>query len=1041
MLTHPVRTDATTVPALLGARAEIEPDRIALVVDHSEEPDGGPDRLTFGQWRTRANSVGHGLLARGVRRGDRIGLHFDGSDWVGFAVAYAAVTSVGAVAVPLPERGTPAQLRDLLDHCAASGLVQGTGDELRPRDGWTATLDDLDRGPAEPVGVLVEPADLAQIIFTSGTTGRPKGVSASHANLTFGLLPRPRRRPLAHSRHFLHAFPLGTNAAQTMLLHALAAQPAALVLPRFDPERFAALVAAYRVGTVFVVPAMAIELLNTGTPQRHDLSSVLLLASTAAPLPGAVARALSAALPDATIVNNYTSTEAAPAHTTVVFDPDRPAALGRPAAGAELLIGDPDGVRLPPGTVGEVYLRSDTLPRAYYGDEDASAAVFRDGWVRMGDLGYLDADGYLHLVDRESDLVKSGAFKVSTPHVEAILHEHPAVADAAVVGVPHETMGTMLAAVVVARTPVEPAELRGWLAERLAPHERPTRLLLVDALPRNDGGKLRKNELRQLFTAATRPEHRTPPATPTEVRLGALWTRVLSAAQVGRDDDFFALGGDSLRATQLATLATESFGVTVPASLAFDQPVLHAQARWLADATPVTRPEQTGTDTVMAYDEVPLSAQQENFFNWMYATDEPRDVGPISVAIRILDDFDPELLRRSLDLLVRRHESLRTVFADAEGRAGRAGGQRAYVRPDCPPRVTVVAADGPDAESRRAHAATIVRTDREHGFDLANGPLVRAVVVRLDADDHVLGLAVHHLVFDGWSMGVLLRELGLVYSALRAGRPVVLPPLPVPYPEAVRWTREQWPRTREFWSRRLDGAPTKIEPFPGRRRAVRLRSDSLEFRLDREAADRLRGFARDRGASTFMVAAAAWVAVLSQFTGAPEIMLMSPVPGRTRPEFEPLLGCLVQSLLLRIDARADPTFDELLERVRSTALDAIDHQYYPYAEFYPRFPNSAWLRFESWGGVTHFPGLDSEPFELPRALDADWPTPNGEPDLGVPELALLEQPDGSISGWLLWNSYAFDRSTMERLAEMLVRLGAYAPDRAGRRLSQLMEAM
>ncbi|WP_121160282.1 AMP-binding protein [Micromonospora pisi] len=1037
----------TTVPALLDARAATEPDRTALIVDGPGGGNNTADELTFDQWRTRAAAVGHGLLGRGVQRGDRIGLRFDGSDWVGFAIAYAAVTSIGAVAVPLPDRANPAQSRDLLDRCAAVGLIHTADAEVPAHQGWTATLDALDHGPAGPVDVPVGPDDLAQIIFTSGTTGPPKGVAASHANLTFGLLPRPRHRPLAHSTHFLHAFPIGTNAAQTMLLNALVARPTALTLPRFDPERFAALVEAYRVGTLFVVPAMAIELLHRATLDRHDLSSVLLLASTAAPLPVPVAIALRTALPGATIVNNYTSTEAAPAHTTLVFDPERPAALGRPAAGAELMISDPDGVRLPPGVVGEVRLRPGTRTRSYYRDPTASAAVFQDGWVRMGDLGYLDAEGYLHLVDRESDVVKSGAFKVSTPHVESTLHEHPAVADAAVVGVPHATMGTMLAAVVVAGEPVDLAELRAFLAQRLAPHERPTRLLLVDALPRNDGGKVRKAELRALFTTRPDPAEApcAPPGSPTEIALAALWSEVLSAPSVGRDDDFFALGGDSLRATQLATLATARFGVTVPASLPFDEPVLTGQARWLAavptlapapapapapEPLPVA-PSAPGVDDVT----VPLSAQQENFFGWMYATEEPRDVGPISVAIRITDEFDPELLTRSLRLLVRRHESLRTVFDSRDGT------HRAYVRADCPPRVTVTPAVGPDHEARQAHATTVVRTDREHGFDLANGPLVRAVVVRLGADDHVLGLAVHHLVFDGWSMGVLLRELGLVYSALRAGRPVVLPPLPVPYPEAVRWTREQWPRTRDYWLRRLYGAPTGIDPFPGRRRAVRLRSDSLEFRLDVTVADRLRGYARDRGASTFMVVAAAWVAVLARFSGAPEIVLMSPVPGRARPEFEPLLGCLVQSLLLRVDAGADPTLDELLDRVRGTALSAIDHQYYPYAEFYPRFPNAAWLRFESWGGVTHFPGLVSEPFELPRALDADWPTPNGEPDLGVPELAMLEQPDGSISGWLLWNSYAFERSTMERLAAMLTRLGAQVPDRVDRPLSQLTEAM
>ncbi|WP_208813917.1 AMP-binding protein, partial [Micromonospora echinofusca] len=577
----------TTVPALLTARAEAEPDQVGLLVPGPQDSD----ELTFARWRSRADSVAHGLLRHGVGRGDRIGLHVGGADWTAFAVAYGAVVSVGAVAVPLPERAAPPQLQDLLERCGASGLIRVAGPDPEPTPipfgGWTALLTDLDEGPAEPVDRRVDPDDLAQIIFTSGTTGTPKGVAASHANLTFGLTPRPRRRPLAHSRHFLHAFPIGTNAAQTMLLHALVARPTAVVLPRFAAAPFAALIERYRIGTVFVVPAMAIELARPDVTHRFDLSSVLLLASSAAPLPAAVARTLQAALPGATIVNNYTSTEAAPAHTTVVFDPDRPAALGRPAAGAELMISDPDGVRLPAGTVGEVRLRSATTPRAYYRDPETSAAVFQDGWVRMGDLGYLDDDGYLHLVDRESDVVKSGAFKVSTPQVEAALFEHPAVGDAAVVGVPHPTMGTMLAAAVVARTPVEPAVLRAFLAERLAPHERPTRLILVDSLPRNDGGKVRKAELRALFTAQAQPTGE-PPTTPVESALCLLWARVLTVARVGRDDDFFALGGDSLKATQLGTLATQAFGVEVPAALVFDQPVLHAQARWL-DAAVATR--------------------------------------------------------------------------------------------------------------------------------------------------------------------------------------------------------------------------------------------------------------------------------------------------------------------------------------------------------------------------------------------------------------------------------------------------------------------
>ncbi|MEV7231099.1 condensation domain-containing protein [Polymorphospora sp. NPDC051019] len=1012
----------TTVPALLAARADDEPDRVALVLD-------GVGTLTFGQWRARADAGAHELRDRGVGRGDRIGLVFGGPDWLDFAVGYAAVTAAGAVAVPLSDR-TPAAA-DLLAGCGATGVLHaGTA----PRGPWwTLHADGLGRtaSPGPPDGD-VRPGDLAQIVHTSGTTGRPKGVAATHANLTFGAAPRPRRRPLAHSDHFVHAFPIGTNAAQTMLVQALTARPAAVVAPRFDADGFAALVARHRAGTVFVVPSMAIDLLRARAAERHDLSDVLLVASTGAALPPAVARDLTTALPGATVVNNYTSTEAAPAHTTVVYDPDRPTALGRPAAGAELRITDQDGVPLPAGATGEVWLRADTVPRTYFGDPAASARVFRDGWVRMGDLGHLDADGYLHLVDRDGDTVKTGGFKVSTLHVESVLFDHPDVADAAVVGLPHATLGAMVAAAVVPGRPVTADALRAHLAERLAPQERPLRLLLVDALPRNDGGKVVRAALRDLF--ARRPDDGDgAPVTAAERTLAALWGRVLGVPSAGRHDDFFALGGDSLKAAQIATLAAAEFGVAVPASVVFDRPVLAAQAGWLAAASaagPAAEIAETATTAAPETNgdggrDMPLTAQQDNFLAWMYATDEPRDPGPISVAIRITDDLDPALLEAALGVLVTRHEALRTVFRAA------GGAPRGHLLADCPPAVTVTAA------ADEAHAARLVCADRELRFGLAQGPLVRAVVVRLGDADHVLGLAVHHLVFDGWSMGVLLRELGLVYSALRTGRRPVLPAPPVPYVEAVAWTRAQWPRTRRYWLDRLDGAPAVVAPFPGRRHAVRLHSDSLEFRVDADAAGRLRSLARDRGASTAMLVTAAWAAVLTGWSGVPDLVVMSPVPGRGRPEFEVLVGCLVQSLPLRIDTGGDPTFADLLDRVRATTLAAVDHQYYPFAEFYARFPAAAWLRFESWGGDPHFPGLISQGFPLPRALDADWPTPDGQPDLGVPELAVVEQPDGSLSGWLLWNSYAFDRSTPRRLAAGLLRLLHALPAGATTPVSEL----
>jgi long-chain acyl-CoA synthetase len=504
-----------TVPAQLAARAGTDPDRVAIETH-------GVGSLTFARWHRDARALAAGLRARGVGRGDRVVLRFGARHWIDFAVAYCGVHLAGAVAVPCPDRLPPAELRYIVENSAAVGLlhasndgpaesVETTADTARARaggrgtqgPGWQCGVDELTAGDVSDLDPP-EPEDLAQILYTSGTTGRPKGVAASHANLTAGATGDPRRRPLAHSAHFLHAFPIGTNAAQTMLRNALDAHPAALNLPHFTPMRFARLVESRRVGTLFLVPSMAIELLESGVLDRFDTSSVLLVGSTAAALSPAVATALAEALPRATIVNSYTSTEAAPAHTTMVFDPARPGSVGRPFD-RSLRITDPGGRPVPAGETGEVWLHS-PYPRSYYGDEAASHQVFRGEWVRMGDIGRLDADGYLYLVDRHQDVIKSGAYKISTLQVESAIHEHPAVREVAVFGVPHPVLGAVVAAALVLRDPLAPLglpDLRGYLAERLAGHELPARVITVDALPRNAGGKVLK---RQLAAQATETE-------------------------------------------------------------------------------------------------------------------------------------------------------------------------------------------------------------------------------------------------------------------------------------------------------------------------------------------------------------------------------------------------------------------------------------------------------------------------------------------------------------------------------------------------------
>ncbi|RKR86142.1 acyl-CoA synthetase (AMP-forming)/AMP-acid ligase II [Micromonospora pisi] len=500
---------ARTVPELLSWRAAAHPDRVAIEVHRVAS-------LTFAEWEAGATAVAAGLHARGLGPGERVGLLFGAAGWVDFAVAYCGVQRAGGVAVPLSDRLATAQVRQALAHCAATTLVHGTEAGTGPAPVWpvpAATVADLVAAGGGSAGTtpvaVARPGDLAQILYTSGATGRPKGVGATHANLTAAAPTHPRRLALGHSDRFLHAFAIGTNAAQTMLFNALTAHPTALTLPQFTPARFARLVEAPGTGTVFVVPSMAIELLNSGALRGRDLSRVQLIGSTAAPLAPAVAARLAATFPNAAIVNYYTSTEAAPAQTTMIFDPARPDAVGRAGPGT-LMIADDQGRALPDGATGQVWLRC-RHPRAYYRDDPASQATFHGEWVRMGDVGRMDAEGYLYLADRHEDVIKSGAFKISTLEIEAALYEHPRIAETAVVGVPHPVLGSTVAAVVVPHPGTPEAEfalpaLRGFLAGRLADYQLPTRVLVVEQLPRNEAGKVLKRQLVSQLAHTQLPE-------------------------------------------------------------------------------------------------------------------------------------------------------------------------------------------------------------------------------------------------------------------------------------------------------------------------------------------------------------------------------------------------------------------------------------------------------------------------------------------------------------------------------------------------------
>ncbi len=569
---------AQVVPDLLRQRAAEAPDAVALRVGRAEA-------LTHGQWEARSNAAAHGLLALGVRPGQPVALLFGNERWADFAVCYLAVHKAGGAAVPLGSRFTGAELDGVLAHAEVAGVVRpadagpavgGTG----AAGAWAAEPAELEAGQAtEPFEVPSRPHDVAEILYTSGTTGSPKGVACSHLSIMAHDLPPDAalsREPGAAPVSFLHAFPIGTQAGQEALRVPLRMTGrVAIALPSFDPDELCALVARHRVARLQLVPAMAQMILTSGAHRGHDVSSVRRVILSSAPAPPALFGRLAEAFPGASVWNAYALTEAGAARTLMEWDPARPTAVGRPVGETEVRIVDEAGRPSPLGEVGEVWLRRRGTPaREYHRDPGATAETFVDGWVRTGDLGHLDADGYLHLVDRKKDIVISGGSNVSSVEVENALYEHPAVVEAAVFGVPHPVLGEDVAAAVVVRSATTERELQDVVRARLAEHKVPHRVVLVDRLPHNPSGKVVKAELRRRFAEEARPAEAVVPRDRTEVVVASVWEAVLGIPGVGVHDDFFVLGGHSLAAAQIAARLQDAFGVSLPVDAVFEAPTV-----------------------------------------------------------------------------------------------------------------------------------------------------------------------------------------------------------------------------------------------------------------------------------------------------------------------------------------------------------------------------------------------------------------------------------------------------------------------------------
>ncbi|WP_345671443.1 amino acid adenylation domain-containing protein [Streptomyces similanensis] len=909
------------VQELVSRAAEARPEAIAVVQ--------GTRRLTYRTLVRRAESLALRLQESGVSPGDRVVLATTRSPEM--VVGMLAVLRAGAAYVPV-DPGYPAQRLEFLIRDAGARLVL-TEPEVRPA---LPALDcpaldvprDEDGGERRAAPVHTDGSDLAYCIYTSGSTGLPKGVEIVHEGLShlvawhreaYGLTPRDRTTQIAGTAFDASVWEIWPTLAAGAELHLAA-----------EEHSSAAELVEWLTGagiTVSFLPTPLAELViaekwPTGTRLRYLLTGG-----------DRLHRHPPAGLPF-TLVNHYGPTECtvvATAGEVPAGDEDREPSIGRPIRGIEARLLDDRGADVPDGAEGELFLGGTGLARGYLNRPELTAERFvtlePDGsrYYRTGDLAVRDPDGSLRFVGRADGQVKLRGFRIELGEIESALCAHPRISGAAVALREDVPGDPRLAAYPVFRPGERPdaAALRSWLAERLPGHLVPASFTPLDALPLTRNGKVDRSALPA--PAAGRDELAgayVAPAEGVEADLARLWQEVLGVDRVGALDDFFLLGGNSLSAARVTGRLRERLAVELPLTAVFAEPTVRGLAGAVAAAPrrADARPEPATADRSGP---LPLSPSQRRMW-LMHGLDDSGTTYNVPLAFELTGPLDEAALRQALRSVVERHEALRTRFVVE-------GGTPLQVVGAVPDLDLPVVEVRDDAE-RLGRAERIAR----HRFDLTTGPLIRCELLRLGEERHVLLAVLHHIVFDGWSLGVFSRDLADCYEAARAGRAPAPPPAVQPADLAGQLQHAadaaaQGPHA-EYWRGALEGAPQDLALPTDFVRPSRPTNRGGRVSLDIEprTLDALRTLCRAEGVTLFMALAALCQAYLSRITGAEDVVIGSPVAGRDAPGSEPLVGCFINTLPLRTDLSGEPGFRDLLHRVRAVVLGAFEHQDTPF---------------------------------------------------------------------------------------------------------------
>ncbi|WBQ08271.1 non-ribosomal peptide synthetase [Kribbella sp. CA-293567] len=1014
---------ASTLPQMFAEQVARMPDALAVL--------DGERRLTYAELDAETNRLARLLLAHGAGPEQYVAVALPSS--AELLIALLAVVKSGAAYLPLGLDHPVERTRQVLEDARPAVLV-AAGSTPAGFEGTTILLDsaetlkllqDLPVTGLKPE-VAVAAGSPAYLLYTSGSTGRPKGVVVEHRALGQYLRWVGQAYPGLSGQTLLHS-PVTFDLTVTTMFGALVSGGCVQV-GAVDADSDAV--------TFLKATPTHLPMLEEWPGDRFGAGELLVGGEN---LTGGALTAWRAAHPDVTVVNEYGPTEATVGSVEYRLRPgeETPAGsvpIGRPVWNTQVYVLDDNLAPVPPEFAGELYLAGVQLARGYLNRPDLTAERFvanpygapGSRMYRTGDVVRWNADGVLEYLGRTDDQVKIRGFRIELGEIEAALLRRPGIGQAA--AVVHRSSGgdqRIVAYVVADGIELDGAEVRTAVAARLPEYMVPSLVMQLDDLPVTPNGKLDRKALPEPDFGALVTSR--GPRTPEQEILCGLYAELLDLDRVGIDDSFFALGGNSLTATRLTSRIRAALGADLGVRAVFEHPTVAGLSAQLTGSEP-ERPALTPYERT---ERVPLSFAQRRLW-FMNRFEGPSATYNNAFAVTLAGELDVEALRVALTDVVERHETLRTVFADEDGTPHQVV---------LPPSVAldVVPADG-DLDAQLVRGAA-------YEFDLSVEPPLRTVLFEVAEDNHVLLVTVHHIACDGWSTTPMARDVATAYAARAAGAPPEWTPLPVQYADYAQWQRdllgdESDPDSRarrqvEYWTQQLAGLPDQLElPTDRPRPAVAgNRGDVVPVAVPSDLHSALTSVAQENQVSLFMLLQAAFAALLTRLGAGTDIPIGTPNAGRTDEALDELVGMFVNPLVLRTDTSGDPTFEELLARVRETDLSAYAHQDLPFDRLVELVnPVRSSARHPLFQVMMPFQSGPPAAVELPGLTVTQAPVDSG---IAQFDLQLSLRDGDELSGHLEYALDLFDHSTAERLVQRYCRVLAQVAAEPARRIGSL----